>query len=629
MLDQIQSPADIKAFSAEERNRLASEIRAKIIETVSANGGHLATNLGAVELTLAIHTVYDAPRDLVVFDTGHQGYTHKLLTGRASRFGTLRQKGGLSGFLKRDESPYDSFGAGHAATSLSAAAGMAIGRDILKTREKVVCVIGDSSIPNGMAFEALNHLGHSKTDLVVILNDNDMSISPPVGALSRYFSSIITGKTYNFVRGEAEKFMKAIPRLGKPAARLARQVEEFAKSLVSPGVFFEELGFTYVGPVDGHDTEAMIGILQRVKEMKGPILLHTVTRKGKGFVPAEKDPVCYHGARNFDLVTGEIRVAPGPEKTTWSAAFAKRLLDTARQDPRIAVITPAMIAGSSLQDFEKQIPDRLFDVGIAEEHAVTLAAGMATRGLRPVVAIYSTFFQRAFDQAVHDVALQNLPVVFAFDRSGLVGDDGPTHHGVLDISILRSVPNFVLMAPSDDEEMARMLVTALSLKRPSAIRIPRGNVVMSESAQCADPLEIGKALIRREGADACILAYGYPLADALKAAEKLAGEGIQVRVVDARFAKPLDEALFLECARNFDVVLTVEDANLSGGFGSGVLETLAAQGRVPKHFVRLGVPDEFVEHGTQDQLRQACGYDAAGIEKQVKTLVARAAFRVA
>ncbi len=629
MLADIQSPADLKKLTPKERKALAEEIRRKILETVTATGGHLATNLGAVELTLAVHTAFDAPKDHIVLDTGHQGYTHKLLTGRYARFHTLRQKGGISGFLKRDESPYDSFGAGHAATSISAAAGMAMARDILKTHEKVVCIIGDSSIPSGMAFEALNHLGHNKTDLLVILNDNDMSISPPVGALSKYFSRIITGRTYNMVRAEAEKFVKSIPAVGSTAARMAHHIEEFAKSVVSPGVFFEELGFTYVGPVDGHDTEALIDILGRIKAMKGPILLHAVTRKGKGFAPAEKDPVCYHGAKNFDVVTGEIKKPATPPKPTWSAAFSRRLLDTAKTDPRVAVITPAMIAGSSLHDFEAEIPDRLFDVGIAEEHAVTLAAGMATRGLRPVVAIYSTFFQRAFDQAVHDVALQKLPVIFAFDRAGLVGDDGPTHHGVLDVAILRTVPNFVLMAPSDEGEMARMLATGLSLNRPSAIRIPRGTVVPSAEALSSDPLEVGKALVRREGDDLCLWAYGGTVADALKAAENLAASGIQAKVVDARFAKPLDEKLLLECAEAYDTMITVEDGNLAGGFGAGVLELLSDRAKAPKHFLRLGVGDEFIEHGTPEQLREACGFDAAGIEAKARALVARSKFRVA
>jgi 1-deoxy-D-xylulose-5-phosphate synthase len=506
---------------------------------------------------------------------------------------------------------------------------MAIGRDILKTHEHVVCIIGDSSIPSGMAFEGLNHLGHAKTDILVILNDNDMSISPPVGALSKYFSRIITGKTYNFVRGEAEKLVKMIPGVGGTAARMAHHVEEFAKSVVSPGVFFEELGFTYVGPVDGHDCEALIEILGRIKQMKGPILLHAVTRKGKGFAPAEKDPLCYHGAKSFDVVTGEIKKPAGPPKLGWSASFSASLLETARQDPRVAVITPAMIAGSSLHDFEREIPGRLFDVGIAEEHSVTLAAGMATRGLRPVVCVYSTFFQRAFDQAVHDVALQKLPVVFAFDRAGLVGDDGPTHHGVLDIAILRPVPNIVLMAPSDENEMSRMLATGLSLNRPSAIRIPRGNVPGVAAASPHDPLEVGKALVRREGEDAVLIAYGSTVQDGLKAAESLAAQGIQLKVVDARFAKPLDEALFLEIAKSYGVVLTAEDGNVAGGFGTGVLELFADKGCVPKHFVRLGVGDEFVEHGTPEQLREGCGYDAKGIETRVKALVARSKFKIA
>jgi 1-deoxy-D-xylulose-5-phosphate synthase len=632
LLDSIQSPADLKGLDAAGRQALAGEIRQVILKTVSKNGGHLATNLGAVELTLAVHTVYDSPRDRIVLDTGHQGYTHKLVTGRAGRFHTLRQMGGISGFLKRDESEHDSFGAGHAATSISAAAGMAAARDILQTREHVVCIIGDSSIPNGMAFEALNDLGHRKTDILVILNDNEMSISRPVGALSKYFSRVITGKPYNQFRERAERFLKGLPAVGPQVAKIAHHAEEFAKSMVSPGVVFEELGFTYVGPVDGHDCEAVIDILSRIKaDMKGPVLLHTVTRKGKGFAPAEKDPVCYHGAKGFDVVTGELPASAGTGQAppTWSKAFSSQLLEAARQDPRVAVITPAMIEGSSLQAFEREVPNRLFDVGIAEEHAVTMAAGMATKGLRPVVAIYSTFFQRGFDQAVHDVALQKLPVVFAFDRSGLVGDDGPTHHGVLDIAILRPIPNMVLMAPSDATEMSRMLATGLGLKGPSAIRVPRGSAVPGSGEQMQEPLEPGKGRVLRPGSDACILAYGMPVAEALKAAEALAADGINAQVVDARFAKPLDAALVEDCARRFEVLLSVEDGSIAGGFGAGVLEHLADKGLVPRQFARLGVPDEFVEHGTPEQLRAKCGYDAAGIAARVKALVAKSRLKVA
>jgi 1-deoxy-D-xylulose-5-phosphate synthase len=629
ILETIASPADLKSLDAAGRRELAAEIRQMIVTTVSKNGGHLAANLGSVELTLAVHTVYDSPNDRIVLDTGHQGYTHKLLTGRADRFHTLRQMGGLSGFLKRDESVHDTFGAGHAATSISAAGGMARARDLLKTHEQVVCIIGDSSIPNGMAFEALNDLGHRKTDMLVILNDNEMSISRPVGALSHYFSRIITGKTYTGFRERAEHFIKGLPAVGKQVAKLAHLAEEFAKSVVSPGMFFEELGFTYVGPVDGHDCEALIDMLGRIRTMKGPVLLHAVTRKGKGFAPAEKDPICYHGAKGFDVTSGEMpKPKPGAAQT-WSAAFSELLLKTARQDPRVTVITPAMIEGSSLQNFEREIPARLFDVGIAEEHSVTLAAGMATRGLRPVLAIYSTFFQRGLDQAVHDVALQKLPVVFALDRSGLVGDDGPTHHGVLDISLMRPVPNMVLMAPSDRTEMGRMLATGLSLNRPSCIRIPRGSVREGNGESLEDPLEVGKGRILRDGPDACILAYGLPVADALKAAEALAAEGVGVRVVDARFAKPLDAALIEDCAKAYGVMLTVEDGMTAGGFGSGVLELLSEKGLVPRHFARLGVPDSFVEHGTPEQLRALCAYDADGITAKLKALVAKARFKIA
>ncbi len=629
LLEGITSPADLKALDAAGRRALAAEIRQVILRTVSKNGGHLATNLGAVELTLAVHTVFDSPRDSIVLDTGHQGYTHKLVTGRAGRFATLRQFGGISGFLRRDESPHDAFGAGHAATSVSAAAGMARARDLLKTSGRVVCIIGDSSIPNGMAFEALNDLGHRKSDILVILNDNDMSISRPVGALSRYFSRIITGKSYNSFRERAEHFVKGLPGVGPQMAKLAHHAEEFAKSVISPGILFEELGFTYVGPIDGHDCEAMIAMLRRVRDMKGPVLLHAVTRKGKGFAPAEKDPVCYHGAKGFDVATGEMPAPKPGAPQTWSAAFAAALLDTARRDPRVAVVTPAMIEGSSLRDFEREIPARIFDVGIAEEHAVTMAAGMATLGMRPVVAIYSTFFQRGFDQAVHDVALQKLPVVFALDRAGLVGDDGPTHHGVLDIAILRPVPHMVLMAPSDRTEMSRMLATGLSLNRPSAVRIPRGAVREGSGEAADEPLEVGKARIVREGSDACVLAYGAPVADALKAAEALAAEGLGVRVVDARFAKPLDAGLIEECARDFGALLCVEDGSVAGGFGSGVLEHLTDRGIVPRNFARLGVGDAFIEHGTPEQLRARCGFDAEGIAAKVRSLVAKARFKVA
>ncbi len=629
LLDDIHSPADLKGLDADGRRRLAEEIRALLVRTVSKNGGHLATNLGAVELTLALHTVFDSPNDRIVLDTGHQGYTHKLVTGRADRFHTLRQIGGLSGFLRRDESPHDAFGAGHAATSISAAAGMARARDLLKTHEHVVCVIGDSSLPNGMAFEALNDLGHRKTDILVVLNDNEMSISAPVGALSRYFSRILTGRAYNGLRERAEHFLKSLPAVGQQVAKLAHLTEEFAKSVFSPGAFFEELGFTYVGPVDGHDCETLIELLRRARLMKGPVLLHAVTRKGKGYAPAERDPVCYHGAKGFDVVTGELPAAPAGKAPTWSEAFAQALLEAARSDPRIAVITPAMVEGSALRAFESEIPARLFDVGIAEEHAVTLAAGMATRGLRPVACVYSTFFQRAVDQMIHDVALQRLPVLLALDRCGLVGDDGPTHHGVLDISLLRPVPGMVLMAPSDRTEMERMLATGLSLNRPSCLRIPRGSVREGSGAGAKDPLEVGKGRVLREGADACVVAYGLPVADALKAAEALAAEGLQTRVVDARFAKPLDAALLEECARGWDIVVTVEDAGVAGGFGSGVLELLSERGLVPRHFARLGVDDRFVEHGTPEQLRAQCGYDAEGIAARVRGLVAKSRFRVA
>jgi 1-deoxy-D-xylulose-5-phosphate synthase len=621
LLEKIQSPHDIKQFTPAQRLELAGEIRRTILGTVTKTGGHLATNLGAVELTVAVHTVFDAPVDQIVWDTGHQAYTHKLLTGRYGRFQTLRQAGGISGFLRRDESAYDTFGAGHAATSISAAAGMALARDVKRGKEKVVCIIGDSSIPNGMAFEALNHVGHTRTSLLVILNDNEMSISPPVGALSRYLSKIITDRMYNRARHQAGEWLKKLPGgLGKPASKLAHHLEELVKGLVAPGMFFEELGFNYVGPVDGHDAEAMINILRRVKDMEGPVLVHAVTKKGKGLTAAEKDPVVYHGAANFDVETGELRKTSAP-KPTWSSAFADQLLEAAKADGRVVAITPAMIAGSSLDKFVKEIPERILDVGIAEEHAVTLAAGMATRGLKPVVCIYSTFLQRAFDQAVHDVGIQKLPVVFGMDRAGLVGDDGPTHHGVLDTVFMRAIPGMVVMAPSDENEMARMLATALAYEGPSCIRIPRGTVPFAPRGLPRGPLPLGKSQVRREGNGIVVLALGRTLEDALAAADQLQAEGHSIQVVDARFAKPLDKELILDCARNFHGLVTVEDGNKAGGFGSAVLELLAAEG-VSAPVTVLGVPDEFVEHGPQPWLREKCGYDAKGIAAAVRKMLA-------
>jgi len=624
LLDSIQSPADIKGFNPEQRRQLAAEARSLILRTVSQSGGHLAANLGTVELTIAVHTVFDTPGDQVVWDTGHNAYTHKLLTGRAGRFSTLRQKGGLSGFLRRDESIFDSFGAGHASTSISAAAGMALARDMRGGKEKVVCVIGDSSIPNGMSFEALNHVGHARPDLLVILNDNDMSISPPVGALSRYFSRIITHKAYNRARKEVESWLKRLPSgLGGPAAKLARHAEEMVKSLVSPGIFFEELGFLYVGPVDGHAQEDLIRTLREARTMQGPVLLHCVTKKGKGFEAAEQNPVKFHGASNFDITTG-APLGVGAANVSWSAGFSACLYSHAVSDPQVAVITPAMTSGSCLEAIARDLPRRFFDVGIAEEHAVTLAAGMASRGMRPVVCIYSTFLQRAFDQTAHDVALQGLPVVFAMDRAGLVGDDGPTHHGVLDTAFMRILPGMTVMAPSDGAEMAAMLTTALRLQGPSCIRIPRGNLAAGAPDPHVQAIPLGRGVVRREGEDLALVCFGRILGSALLAAEALAKEGISVRVVDARFAKPLDGALMEETAQRCAAVLTLEEGCLAGGFGSAVLEHLARAGQVPKAFRSLGVPDAWVEHGTPAELLADCGLDSASIAESARQALAAA-----
>jgi 1-deoxy-D-xylulose-5-phosphate synthase len=624
LLENILSPADIKNFNAEQRCQLAAEARELIIRTVSDTGGHLATNLGTVELTIAVHTVFDAPGDQLVWDTGHNAYTHKLLTGRASRFHTLRQAGGLSGFLRRDESLYDTFGAGHAATSVSAAAGMALARDIRGGKEKVVAIIGDSSIPNGMSFEALNHLGHARPDALIILNDNDMSISAPVGGVSKYLARLVAHPGYNKVRKEAQNLLKRLPgNFGEQAAKWARRGEEMAKGLMAPGMLFEELGFLYIGPVDGHDTETLIEILREVRNLEGPVLLHCVTTKGKGFKAAEQNPVKFHGAAHFDPRTGEpLKPVSGPP--SWSQAFADLLHTHAVANPWLTVITPAMTSGSSLERIAQDAPRRFFDVGIAEEHAVTLAAGMAARGLRPVVCIYSTFLQRAYDQAAHDVALQNLPVIFAMDRSGLVGDDGPTHHGVLDIAFMRSIPGMTLMAPSDATEMAGMLNLALRLDGPSCLRIPRGGIPSEPGNPYTPPLPLAKGRVCREGLDVALISYGRLLPEALKAAAVLEKEGIQARVVDARFAKPLDASLMADCARQCKAMVTIEEGTVVGGFGSAVLESLAHQNALPKVFEIMGVPDKPIEHGSPQALLAQCGLDVEGIVQAARRALAAA-----
>jgi 1-deoxy-D-xylulose-5-phosphate synthase len=538
LLETIQSPADLKALPLEQLGVLAAELRDFMISSVAETGGHLASSLGAVELTLALHCVMNLPHDKLVWDVGHQTYTHKILTGRRNRFHTLRQYEGISGFPKREESPYDAFNTGHSSTSISAALGMARARDLSQKPHRVVAVIGDGSLSNGLALEALNDAGHKKTDLLVVLNDNRMSISKPVGGLSNYLNQIITGQTYNRLKQRAEGLLGALPAVGRSALKITNYLEEIAKGLLVPGVLFEELGFRYLGPVDGHDLALLIPTLERVRMLSGPILLHVLTTKGKGFEYAEKNPETFHGIPEFDTRTGKAKHVTSC--ISYSKAFSKSLLALARQDPKVVAIVAAMTSGTALDDFAAELPERFFDVGIAEGHAVTLAAGLAAEGFHPAVVIYSTFLQRAYDNILHDVCLQNLPVIFALDRAGLVGEDGPTHHGVFDLAYLRHIPNLTILAPSDENELVRLLKAAMAWKGPVAIRYPRGHAQTRDVNLDLAPAAWGQARTVRRGKDVVILALGNMLAPALKAAEALSAKGVEATVVDPRFVKPLD-----------------------------------------------------------------------------------------
>jgi 1-deoxy-D-xylulose-5-phosphate synthase len=619
LLDRIAHPSDLRSLEMDDLRRLAEEIRHVIVQIVARNGGHLASNLGVVELTLALHYVFHTPRDLIVWDVGHQCYPHKLLTGRKEQFHTLRQLGGISGFPRREESLFDTFGTGHSSTSISAALGMSEAMALKGEAARVVAVIGDGSMTAGMAFEALNHAGSLDRDLVVILNDNEMSISPNVGALSTYLSRILTGQLYTRVREEMKGFLKTLPAVGDHVSRLAKKWEEMAKGFLTPGILFEELGFKYVGPVDGHRLRPLVETLKNVRQLRGPILLHVITRKGKGYEPAEREPTRFHGVGPFDPLTGEIPTKKGP--VTYTSVFGRTLMTLARKDERVVAITAAMPQGTGLESFAEAFPDRFYDVGIAEQHGVTFAAGLATQGLRPVVAIYSTFLQRAYDQILHDVCLQNLPVVFAMDRGGIVGEDGPTHHGLFDLSYLRPMPNMTLMAPKDERELQRMLATALEIEGPSALRYPRGKGVgvplLSEEE--ISPLPVGRCEILREGDAILLIAVGSMVHPALAAAEDLSREGIQATVINARFIKPLDEERILPLVRRIPRVVTVEENVLAGGFGSAVLECLQERmGDLSElRMLRIGIPDVFVEHGRQDLLRRQLGLDSQGIARRI------------
>ena len=619
-LERIESPADLKNLAQEDLPKLAEELRAKILEVVAQTGGHLGSPLGTVELTIALHRVFHAPKDKLVWDVGHQAYPHKILTGRRDRFHTLRQFEGISGFLRRVESPYDTFGAGHAGTSISAALGMVEARDLKGERNKVVAIIGDGSMTAGLAYEGLNQAGALGKDLIVVLNDNEMSISKNVGALSAYLNRLMTGQFVTRVRQEAGHALKSIPRIGDSMVHLARKAEESLKSFIVPGVLFEELGFLYVGPINGHEIDHLIATFENVKRMNRPVLVHVLTQKGKGYAPAERDAGNLHGMSPFVIETGEAKSRSAV--ASFTKVFAETLIDLAKADSRIVAVTAAMAEGTGLVKFAKEFPDRFFDVGIAEQHAVTFSAGLAAGGLRPFAVIYSTFLQRAYDQVLYDVCFRNLPVVFCMDRAGLVGDDGPTHHGVFDYAYLRHMPNMVLMAPKDENEMRHMLRTALSLDGPSAIRYPRGDVYGVPMDATLSPIPIGRAEILREGNDVALLAAGSMVFPALAAAELLSRDGIEATVVNARFVKPLDTAV-LDHLKDVPRWVTIEENGLEGGFGSAVLEYLAESGCTNVSVRRLGIPDQFIEHGNAKILKARLGLDPEGIRRAVSAFLDR------
>ncbi|MBL4583588.1 MAG: 1-deoxy-D-xylulose-5-phosphate synthase [Pseudomonadales bacterium] len=614
LLDSVQVPADMRGFSEVELQVLANELREFMLYSVGQTGGHFGAGLGVVELTTALHYVFDTPEDRIVWDVGHQAYPHKILTGRRDQMDSIRLLGGLSGFPKRSESPFDTFGVGHSSTSISAALGMALAARQQNSERRSVAVIGDGAMTAGMAFEALNHAGHNDANLLVVLNDNDMSISKNVGGLSQYLARIWAGKPYTLMRESSKKILSQMPH----ALEFARRTEEHVKGMVAPGTLFEELGLNYIGPIDGHDLHALVAVLKDLRTLKGPQLLHVITHKGKGFGPAELDPIKYHaiaGKRGAAPAKKQASAEPAKaaaKKVKYSAVFGRWLCDTAAQDERLEGITPAMCEGSDMIEFARLYPKRYHDVGIAEQHAVTLGAGMACEGAKPVVAIYSTFLQRAYGQLIHDVAIQNLDVLFALDRAGLVGEDGPTHAGVFDHSYLRLVPNLVVMAPSDENELYRMLSTGYQYNGPALVRYPRGTGPGKQIDANAELLELGKGRKIRSGEKTAILAFGSMLAPARAAAEAL-----NATLIDMRFVKPLDTELVLELCKSHDLLVTVEENVVMGGAGSGVNELLMAENQ-RVWVLNLGLPDRFVDHGTHAQLLQACGLDEAGILQLIR-----------
>ena len=612
VLPTVKTPADLRNIKRELLPQLCEELRQEIIQTTSKNGGHLGSSLGAVEIITALHYVFDTPKDKIVFDTGHQSYAHKLLTGRQSKFHTIRTKGGLSGFPKRSESKYDTFGVGHASTALSAALGMAIARDQKKSDNKVIALVADGALTGGMAYEAMQNAGLLATDMLVILNDNQMFISQRVGQLGQLLTKLLTKKYVQLAEEKATNFLKRFDDLGNNAAKLAKK----ARSILFPGTIFEEMGFRYFGPVNGNDIDAMIDVLESVKEIKGPVLLHVVTKKGKGYPPAEQKPTKFHGIGMFDADTGDT--ISKNNTITFTKAFSDAIVKLAKADKKINAITAAMPEGTGLAAFREEFPERFFDVGIAEEHAATFAAGLAAEGLKPVVAVYSSFMQRCYDQLVHDIALQDLPVVFALDRAGLVGEDGPTHHGAFDLSFLRSTPNIILAAPADENELGHLLKTGLDSGKPFILRYPRGagfNVTIDEELK---DLPIGKGVWLKEGKDLTIAAIGNMVHPALQAAELLAKQGIDTGVINMRFVKPLDTQILAEAVKRSPRIVTVEDNALCGGFGSAIAEYLTAQDK-PFQLLRLGLPDEFVEHGKVTLLQEQLNLTAQTMAKKIST----------
>ncbi|MHC4292510.1 MAG: 1-deoxy-D-xylulose-5-phosphate synthase, partial [Planctomycetota bacterium] len=589
---------------------------------VATNGGHLASNLGTIDLTIALHYVFNSPVDKIIWDVGHQSYAHKLLTGRFKSFSSIRKHGGISGFPKISESPHDAFGTGHSSTSISSALGIIEGRDQNKETFKVIAVIGDGALTAGLAFEGLNHAGHLKKDIIVVLNDNEMSISPNVGALSAYLRKIMMGDLYTKFKKETKILLEKIPKVGEPVLKIAQRAEDTVKGFFVPGQLFEELGFEYVGPVDGHKIDILIETIDRFKDFPGPVLIHSITRKGKGYEPAESNPGIFHGVGPFDIETGQQNPS---SKKSYSEIFGHCLTELAMDDDRIVAITAAMTEGTGLSEFVRAFPKRFYDVGIAEPHAVTFAAGLATQGLKPVVAVYSTFLQRSYDEIVHDVCLQNLPVIFAIDRGGIVGDDGPTHNGTFDLSFLRHIPNLVVMAPKSGYELRCMLKTAILHDGPIAIRYPRGSVTGSEIDGEPKAVPVGKAEILREGNDILILAIGNTVSPAVAASQLLSEANIDACVVNARFVKPLDTALILSLAKKIRHIITVEENASAGGFGSAVLEELTKAAIEKIKFKIIGLPDKFIEQGPQALLREKLGLDSEGIAKTALNLLGKKA----